>query len=341
MCSFDLCFPYYRDDLYLVPELLGEAEPDSVQAFNFKECLNYEFHYTFLPFGLIPRLIVHSHINSEAKDRWRNGVILSYFSCRAAIIGDSVKRLVTVRIMDGQPRERREFLAIIRSYFQFIHDSLRLDHLDVQEKVPLFDNPSFSVSHDKLLAFERGKIESYPEYDGANVINVRVSDLLNGIEAMDAELRSQSKPAKVKHIFISYSHEDERYKKQLETHLTNLKNLELISFWHDRMIQASSEWSAEIDENLTKADIIIFMVSPDFLASGYCMGKEVSFSMERHNSEKAQILPIIVRPCDLKGQPFEKIQSLPRDLKPISSWKRKDDAWLDVSQKIRSIAEGQ
>lgn len=339
MRKFGLCFPYYTDDIYLVPELLGESEPSSAHAFYPEACLNYEFHYAFLPHGLIPRLIVQTHTLSNPKNRWRKGIILSYAKCKALIIGDSIKRLVTIRIMHGLPNDRREFLGVIRAYFKQIHHEFSGDRLDVQERVPLIGGPSFSVRHEKLLAFERQGIQSYPEFDGVNVIDVNVSELLNGVETADADSRAHPKTAKPKHLFISYSHKDELYRAQLETHLTNLRNLNIISFWHDRMIKPSREWESEIDENLKNADIVILLISPYFLASDYCMGKEVHFAMERHHSAKSQVVPIIVRPCDCKGQPFEKIQGLPMNLKPITRWKNRDAAWLDVSRAIRSIAE--
>ncbi len=340
MRRFGLCFPCYTDDMYLIPELLGESEPSSAHAFHPEACLNYEFHYAFLPHGLIPRLIVQTHTLSSPKNRWRKGIVLSYANCKALIIGDSIKRLVTVRIMHGQPIARREFLGIIRAYIKQIHHEFSGDRLDVLERVPLIGCPSFSVRHEKLLAFERQGIQSYPEFDGVNVIDVNVSDLLNGVETADYDSRAHPKTAKPKHIFISYSHKDELYRAQLETHLTNLRNLNIISFWHDRMIMPSSDWESEIDENLKNADIVILLISSYFLASDYCMGKEVHFAMERHYSAKSQVVPIIVRPCDCKGQPFEKIQGLPMNLKPITRWKNRDAAWLDVSRAIRSIAEG-
>ena len=340
MCRFGLCFPYYTDDMYLIPELLGESEPSSADAFYVEPCLNYEFHYAFLPHGLIPKLIVQTHTLSNPANRWRKGIVLSYANCKALIIGDSIKRVVTVRIMHGQPIDRREFLGIIRAYLKQIHHEYSGDRLDVQERVPLIYCPSFSVRYEKLLAFERQGIQSYPEFDGEKVIEVNVSELLNGVETADADTRARPKTAKPKHLFISYSHKDELYRAQLEIHLTNLKNLDIISFWHDRMIMPSNEWESEIDENLKKADIVIFLISPYFLASDYCMSKEVVFAMEQHCSAISQVVPIIVRPCDCKGQPFEKIQGLPMNLKPITRWKDKDAAWLDVSRAIRTIAEG-
>lgn len=83
-----------------------------------------------------------------------------------------------------------------------------------------------------------------------------------------------SQPAE---IFFSYSHKDEELRKELETHLAMLRNEGVIRGWHDRQILPGQEWDGEIDEHLNSADIIL-LASPDFLASKYCYGIEVSAS---------------------------------------------------------------
>jgi internalin A len=339
MRKFGLCLPYYKDDIHLFPELLGKAEPDAAHGFEPVRCLNYEYHYGFLPHGLIPRFIVQSHILSCPQSRWRSGVVLTHLKCRALVIGDPTKRRVTVLVKNGQPSARRELLGIIRAYFKQVHFQFSRDRLDVQERVPLIGYPSVSVDPDKLSAFELKGIQTYPEYDGQIVFTVDVSELLNGIEPERRDHLSGRQSSRPKHIFISYSHKDERYRAQLETHLTHLKNLGIISFWHDRMILPSREWESEIDENLRNADIVIMLISPDFMASDYCMGKEVRYAMDRHHSSTAQILPILVRKCDYKDLAFGKIQGLPKNQRPVSSWKDKDSAWHDVCMGIRSVAE--
>ena len=71
-------------------------------------------------------------------------------------------------------------------------------------------------------------------------------------------------------VFISYSHKDERYREQLDAHLSQLRNERLISDWHDRAIPPGSQWADEIDQHVDSAQVILLLVSPDFLASRYC-----------------------------------------------------------------------
>jgi hypothetical protein len=80
-------------------------------------------------------------------------------------------------------------------------------------------------------------------------------------------------------LFYSYSHRDEKYRRTLQMHLAVLRRSGLIAEWHDREICAGSDWRGEIDRNLAEADIVLLLVSPDFLASDYCWGEE----MTRHS----------------------------------------------------------
>lgn len=70
-------------------------------------------------------------------------------------------------------------------------------------------------------------------------------------------------------VFVSYSHKDESYWDQLKNHLATMKRRGFIADWYDREITAGSEWADEIKKNLGSAQIILLLVSPDFLSSNY------------------------------------------------------------------------
>lgn len=141
-------------------------------------------------------------------------------------------------------------------------------------------------------------------------------------------------------IFYSYAHEDEALQEELERHLILLKHEGLISEWHDRLIDAGSDWSQEIDTHLNSAHIILLLVSPDFLFSDYCYGIEMKRALERHNGREARVIPIILRPCDWQRSPIGKLQALPKLGKPIIMWTFRDEAFLDVSTGIRKVIKG-
>ena len=144
----------------------------------------------------------------------------------------------------------------------------------------------------------------------------------------DAETRSAS-------VFCAYAREDERFKDELRVHLKMLERQEKITLWHDREIIAGAEWESEIDEKIETADLILLLMSPHFIYSDYCYGKELKVALRQHEARDARVIPIILRPCEWKETDLAKIQALPRDGKPISRWQDPDEAWIDVTQGIR------
>lgn len=105
MKKFYLCFSYPDDDThYLIPELLSKGQPEEVAQFNPKECLNFEYCYSILPEGLLPRFIVRTNILSRNLPRWRSGVILKFENCRALIKADIVDKKFRSRFWVKPPK---------------------------------------------------------------------------------------------------------------------------------------------------------------------------------------------------------------------------------------------
>ena len=71
-------------------------------------------------------------------------------------------------------------------------------------------------------------------------------------------------------VFISYAHADEAHRKTLAKHLSALEDEGLITVWHDRKITGGREWAGAIDDALHSADIVLLLISADFLDSDYC-----------------------------------------------------------------------
>jgi len=140
-------------------------------------------------------------------------------------------------------------------------------------------------------------------------------------------------------IFCSYSHKDEEHLNELRTWLRGLEQQELIEWWHDREIVPSWEWEEAIDKNLRSAEIIILLVTPDFMGSDYVYEKEIRRAVERHDSGEARLIPVIVRPADWEWARFGKVQVLPKDARPITTWDNRDEGWLDVVRGIRRAVE--
>lgn len=140
-------------------------------------------------------------------------------------------------------------------------------------------------------------------------------------------------------VFFCYSHRDEKLRDKLAVHLSGLKHMGIIHSWHDRKISAGSEWEAKIDKYLFSADLILLLISPDFLNSDYCYRKEMEQALERHRRGEARVIPVILRPVDWQTAPFAKLQAVPKDGKPITQWANRDQGYLDASKSIRRAAE--
>ena len=92
-------------------------------------------------------------------------------------------------------------------------------------------------------------------------------------------------------VFLSYAHKDEKLREQLEKHLSGLKRQGVISDWDDREIGAGEEWAGKIKQHINSADVILLLVSADFLASDYCTDVEMRRAMERHEAGEAHVIP--------------------------------------------------
>lgn len=132
-------------------------------------------------------------------------------------------------------------------------------------------------------------------------------------------------------IFCSYSHKDEKLRRELEKHLALLQRQNIVTIWHDRAIMPGESISEEIDEHLNSAGIILALFSPDFIASDYCYQIEMKTALERHDANEARVVPIILRPCDWGKTPFSRLLALPQDGKPVTAWRSRDEAFANVA----------
>jgi hypothetical protein len=139
-------------------------------------------------------------------------------------------------------------------------------------------------------------------------------------------------------LFISYSHKDDDLRAKLDTHLSLLKRQNVFDVWHDRRIGAGREWAGEIDSALERADVVLLLVSADFLASDYCYDKEMMRALQRHDQGTARVVPVILRRCDWQSSAFGRLQALPRDGQPVTGYADVDTAFTEVAVALRALA---
>ena len=174
--------------------------------------------------------------------------------------------------------------------------------------------------------------------------NVYNSEVINYYEnQLNQELKNilENKIHKKKKIgiFISYSHLDEDIKDKLDTHLAPLKRLEKISSWNDRKIIPGENWDTTIHNELNTADIILLLISANFINSKYIWDFELSKSLERNDTGECIVIPIFCKACDFNGMPFAKLQGLPKNALPIASAANIDEALTQVAIGIKLVVE--
>ncbi len=131
-------------------------------------------------------------------------------------------------------------------------------------------------------------------------------------------------------VVFSYSHADEALRDELEKHLMPLHRSGLIETWHDRRIVPGQTFESEIDKHFKTADVILLLVSADFIASDYCFNTEMSIALERHKKGEAIVLPVILRSCAWHGLPFGHLLAATKDGRPITKFSSIDDGFVEV-----------
>ena len=146
-------------------------------------------------------------------------------------------------------------------------------------------------------------------------------------------------PAGNVRIFISYAHEDEALKNELDKYLKVLRRSGKIAVWQDRQLLAGDEWNATILRELAQANLILLLVSVDFNASDFIWDKELAAAMQRHDDGTARVVPIILRPCQWSSLPYAKLQALPRNARPVTDHPDRDAAFTEIATEIERLVD--
>ena len=358
MRKFELCFVFPNQKKYLIPELLDEQQPKAADTFDPATCLNFLYEYPVVPPGLLPRFVVRTEVlqGKDKKHRWRSGVILDFEGNRALVKADIQDKTVRV-LIDGPVEGRRRMLAVIREDFDVIHRDIK--HLHPSELVSFPDHPQVTVPYKRLeILFEEDPDYQIKEVANDRMIERSVRELLEGVEF--GPINESSRTARLVkagrlgipthdsdfvRVFYSYAHANARDRTKLAKHLSPLERMGLIVTWCDHEILAGAEWEKSIADQLDQSQIILLLISSDFVASQYCYKVELERAMQRQDDSDACVIPIVIR----KTNAWEKVPAgdrtlgdlngLPQFGKPITSFNPRDDGWAQVAAGIQAAAE--
>ena len=351
--SFEVCFHAEEGgkQIYIAPQLLPDKRPN----FHWNpgpQALRYTYQYPFMPKGLIGRLIVR--VNEKLKTYnqkklvWEKGMCIEDESSEAIVVETEDKKtggkVIQVEIIGPSAEDRRFFLRTIRNELGKIHQR-SFPNLKFEEKIPCccaqclnsFSPVFYDLSDlNRRLMKEKLTIECSQSFEAVNV-----SSLLRGVFEEENRIFERPKKASLttspKRIFFSYSKHDKDKLDSLRKFLDPLKRQNKIALWDDRNLLPGEEWDKGIRNELEESDIILLMVSANFLATDYVWDVEIKRAMERHEVGSARVVPVILDYCVWEDLPFGKINGLPSKGKPVADYESESKAWTEVVKALKGI----
>jgi len=257
--------------------------------------------------------------------------------------------IARIKLQDFQ--EHKELLLLadaVMVYYGKVSDVWTRQQLRELQKLPGYgrDRPLFAKAFylsapstpdkDEFFTYEARVIHGYDGFD-PRLLEDFINDIKLGMSNYAGQQTAMITRDEKVRLFYSYSHRDEKLRDELETHLTLLQRQGLIDAWHDRKIGAGDEWKGAIDENLERADVILLLISADFIASDYAFDIEMKRALARHEEQKARVIPVIVRDVNWRNAQFARLQALPKDGKAVTLWENRDTAWRNVSEGIEHV----
>ncbi len=344
MREFSICYPQRNDpNQYIIPALLPATQPEV--AWQYYNRMVVEYHYqTILPRGLVNYLTAEMYdYIADDNHAWSAGVWLRTEDTQAKIEENRFRRKIRIELSGKQ---MRELFGVIKKEIDDIHRDYA--GVEVELMIPCICTKCSKAVQEKIEYYKYSDVLrrfNHPSQPAINCDvsfeNVSVRELLNNVLP---ELKPTAEAVKEEgtKIFVSYSHKDLDFRKELENRLKPLlRRKKITELWYDHQIMGGQDWDEEIRHNLNTAEIIILLISDDFWASDYIDSDELPIILERYHNNDCTVIPIVVRKDSYwKGHEISKIQAIPTDaatgkLTPISKWKDLDDAWSVIVQDIQ------
>jgi 2-polyprenyl-3-methyl-5-hydroxy-6-metoxy-1,4-benzoquinol methylase len=88
---------------------------------------------------------------------------------------------------------------------------------------------------------------------------------------------------------------------------------------------------------MNAADVVLLLVSQDFIASDYCYGIEMAQALKAHKRGEKRVVPIILKESTWQDTPLKNLQALPQDGKPLKEWKDSEKAYMNVYKGLQKV----
>ncbi len=364
MEEFKLCFrlPADRKQI-IIPDLLPSDQPEHGFEKQKAGTLVFEFDFRgFLPRHVMPTFIVNRYDEFKNNSCWQQGVLLhsDQYDCDALVQVDYHNRTLSLWL---QGRQFNRYFTVLRD--EIISILQRIPDLSYQEWLWLSDDMRVQNERDnqfvfdsrmkpkhqakanfkQLLALETARQTQYISeegiYDLSRILQIMPEKLRKNVATKTDNGKALNKPSQSVKIFISYSHKnDEKYKDELVVTLKGIqREFPQLEWWHDRELEAG-EWKKQILSKLKEADIVMLLISRDFMASNYCFNIEMQEALSKYQDKGHLVIPIIVRYTESwHKHEIGQFQALPKDAKPLDEWKNPDRFWGNVQRGLERELE--
>jgi hypothetical protein len=149
---------------------------------------------------------------------------------------------------------------------------------------------------------------------------------------------SMERPEKKIKVFYSYAKADEKWSRLLRKYMSEFRNQETIEELDDSMIRAGELYSQAHTRMFKSAQIILLLISPDFLEDAQCQ-IDLRNTFEVYKQTDAHVIPIIVQAYSWRDLPIGRLQCLPTNGIPISLSRNQDETIFDVTKAIQRVVD--
>jgi hypothetical protein len=195
----------------------------------------------------------------------------------------------------------------------------------------------------------RPDIDNIPEGDGSYAEHGLPASLSMALPAAAAPAEAGTKaapspkalkvvPNEPVPIFLSAAQKDDELREELQKHMVTLRRQKKAVFAHSQDAPVGGERAMWIHEQVDKARIVLLLISKDYVASDEYYEDELMRAVERHDRGEARVIPILLRKFSFSGEPFAKLQALPRTGKPIENYPGgRDEAMTDIAREVSKL----
>jgi internalin A len=286
---------------YVSPHYLSEKQSLTEQLFlsSFEEPL-VKYHFReFFHTNLIAEVMLeyYHQLLRDGKWQyvmWKNKVILYEENDK--------KKLLLIDFEEEEDTNTKEKIASIRLH-RFIKNAVSDEF--VKGVMAFIESQIENYKYEKLIVTPFGDYmpagcleQQNTDTDGKNKGLVYHGNRI--YRKADFRLflsEEDSKKYALKKLFISYSSKQSDFMRRFEVHLAPLVQNGQVDIWHDRMISAGSAWNPAIQQKLETSDIVVFLLSPDFLNTPYVVQEEIPKALQMHKEGKTKIFPVELIPC--------------------------------------------